>query len=68
MLDRPRFTPHRWNSADGMISFYTDSYGMTDILPGPCAGIGKWLKDNYSEIAFLKNEDPYKAYENNIHL
>lgn len=33
--NRPHFAPRRWNLKDGQITFFMDSHGVTDILPGP---------------------------------
>lgn len=60
---RSHTTPRVWYNKDKTLKFYTDSHGITDIVPGPNAEIFKWLKDHDSGEA----ESWYKYQKNHIH-
>lgn len=62
-MNRPRLTPYTWYNENKTLMFRTDEYGMTDICPGPRAGLFKWIEANYGEKlysprrAFNKDKD-----------
>ena len=51
-MRRPEFTPSTWYSEDKTLMFRMDRYGITDILPGPNAGVFKWIQANYGRKPF----------------
>lgn len=66
-MERPKFTPARWNSEDGKYSFYRGVNGTIDILPGPNSELMKWLYVRYPEYKNPVRQNPYRTNQGHIH-
>lgn len=66
-MDRPKFTPRKWNSEDGRWTYVMSENGFTDILPGPKSRLMEWIYKNYPEHKNLNAPKPYKFDSHHDH-